>query len=90
VEEASRRGAKTLIGGADQRHGGAGRPHLVASGPRLLPVSSRVFPRLVRDFFVADKFCGKYALESLFSPFVEIDPRKYKIYKTHGNYQFKS
>jgi len=35
-------------------------------GPWLLPVSFGSFPRPVCDISVADKFCGKYALESLF------------------------
>jgi len=74
AEEASRRGA-----------GPTWRP--LASGFfRCLAESSHI-PFMI--FFVADKFCGKYALESLFSSFLEIDPRKYRICKTRGNCQFK-
>jgi len=53
---------------------------------RCLPKSSHV-PFMI--FFVADKFCVYFALESLFSAFLEIDPGKYRISKTHGNCQFK-
>jgi len=38
---------------------------------------------------MADKFHVYFALESLFSAFLEIDPGKYRIYKTHGNCKFK-
>jgi len=86
VEEASRRWAETLRGGVGRCHGGLGRHHLAASAPdffRYLPESSHV-PFVI--LFMVDKFCGKYALESLFLAFLEkIDPRKYRICKTYGN-----
>jgi len=82
------KGAKTLKRGADQRYGGARQPHLAASGPLALWVSSRVFPRPIHYLFTADKFRVYFALESLFSAFLEIDPGKYIICKTHGNCQF--
>jgi len=48
-----------------------------------LPESSHI-PFVI--FFMVDKFCGKYALESLFSAFLEIDLGKYTICKTRENY----
>jgi len=86
VEEASRRGPETLAGGAGRRHGPTWRP-LAPGFFRCLLESSHI-PFVI--FFVADKFCGKYAIESLFSAFLEIDPGKYRICKTRGNYQFKT
>ena len=84
-----KRGPKPQRGGADRCYGVAGWPHLAASGPpalRCLPESSHV---LFMISFVADKFHFYFALESLFSAFLEIDPGKYRIYKTRGNCQFK-
>jgi len=73
----SEEGAETVEGGVGRCYGGAGRPHLAAFGPLALQVSSKVFPCPNRDLFVADKFCVYFALESLFSAFLEIDPGKY-------------
>ena len=87
MEEASKRVGETLTFG--RRYGGVGRPHLAASGPPALRVSSRVFPHPDRNLSMADKFCVYFALESLFSAFLEIDPRKYGICKTRGNCQSK-
>jgi len=67
-------GAKTLKGGTSWRSGGAGRPHLAASGPLALRLSSKVFPCPDRDLSMADKFCVYFALEFLFSAFLEIEP----------------
>ena len=47
----------------------------------FLRVSSRPFVSLFVMFSSADEFCGKYALESLFSALCEINPRKYRICK---------
>jgi len=81
--------AETLEGGAGRRYGGAGWPHLAASGPPALRVPSRVFPCPNHDLFVVDKFHVYFAFESLFLAFLETDPAKYRICKTHGNCQFK-
>ena len=82
VEEASR------IGGRNPKWGRRPAP---PGGlcPPALRVSFRVFQRPVRDLFVADKFRAYFALESLFSTFLEIDPGKYIICKTCRNCQFK-
>ena len=38
---------------------------------------------------VTNKFCFYFTLESFFLALYEINPGKYRICKTHGNYQFK-
>ena len=69
-----RRWRKLPEEGAETLKGGAGRPHLAASGHPALQVSSKVFPRPVRDLFVADKFHVYFTLESLFSSFSKNGP----------------
>jgi hypothetical protein len=64
--------------------------------PTWQPLAPRLFGCLSKSShvpfamcFVADKFRVYFALESLFSAFLEIDPGKYRISKTPKNCQFK-
>ena len=79
------------MGGRLQKVAGIER-NRAPTGPTFPPpqlsfirVSSRLFLSLLVMFSIADWFRGKYALESLFLALYEINPKKYRICKTHGN-----